>query len=80
MLAGDIRLNAYRAALKAGYTERMAKSKSYRLAIKAMKIPRIRKAWSRNADAFADRVNREYFLRRGRPDALEVIIRKASLV
>jgi len=73
------RSSAYGAALQAGYTARMAKSKSYLLGARAMKIPRVRKAWWRNADKYAAKVNREYFLRRGRPDALE-IIRRASLV
>jgi len=78
-LAADIRQNAYRAAIKAGYTARMAKSKSYLLGTRAMKIPKVRKAWRRYADEYAAKVNREYFLRRGRRDALE-IIRRASLV
>lgn len=33
-LTDDIQANAYRAAIKAGYTLRMAKSKSYKLAWK----------------------------------------------
>ena len=36
-LTDDIQANAYRAAIKAGYTLRMAKSKSYNLASRAWK-------------------------------------------
>jgi hypothetical protein len=43
-LVGDIRLSAYQAALKVGYTCRMAKSKSYKLAQRAWKRPSFRKS------------------------------------
>lgn len=79
LFANDIRLSAYRAALQAGYTSRMAKSKSYKLAQRAWKLPAVRKAWWRAADAYAERANREYFLKRRRPDALEIIRMNSSV-
>ena len=79
LLAADApRSIASRAALQAGYTPRMAKSKSYKLAQRARKIPSFRKAWRRSADAYADKANREYFLSRGRPANTLEIIRRAS--
>ena len=44
-LINDIRANAYRAAITAGYSLRMAKSKSHALARRAW--PRVRHAWNR---------------------------------
>lgn len=58
------RSTAYRAALAAGYTPRMAKSKSYRLKQRAWKIRGFRKAWRRSADEYAARMTRQYFLQR----------------
>jgi phage terminase small subunit len=44
-LVNDIQANAYRAAITAGYSLRMAKSKSYLLARRAW--PTVRHAWNR---------------------------------
>lgn len=63
-LIGNFRLTAYQAALKAGYTRRMAKSKSYELTQRAWKRAGFRKAGRRAADAYAAEQNREYFLQR----------------
>ena len=81
LLAADApRSIAYRAALQAGYTPRMAKSKSYRLAQRARKTPGFRKAWNRAADEYAARANREYFLKRNRsPDTLRIISMASAL-
>jgi len=71
-LTEDIQANAYRAAIRAGYTVRMAKSKSYKLAHRAW--PRVRAAWLRKHFApavmaekrrryYQDRTNRRRALR-----------------
>jgi hypothetical protein len=70
-LTDDIRANAYRAAIRAGYTLRMAKSKSYKLARRAW--PRIRSAWLRKHFApavMAEKRRRYYQDRRNRREAL----------
>lgn len=63
-LEKDITLNAYRAAIEAGYTPRMAKSKSYKLAERAMKRRGFMKAWHLMANVYAAQVDREYTLDR----------------
>jgi hypothetical protein len=44
-LLADVRGNAYRAAVVAGYSRRMAKSKSYLLARRAWKDRKFRRRW-----------------------------------
>jgi hypothetical protein len=77
-LVRDIRLSAFRAALLAGYTPRMAKSKSYKLAQRARKRPGFRKARERAAFGYAAEKNREYFLERQRQSELRRAQRAAA--
>jgi hypothetical protein len=45
LLLQDSNRNAYRAAIGAGYTKRMAKSKSYKLAARIWRNPGFRSRW-----------------------------------
>jgi len=56
----DIRRSAFKAALVAGYSRRMAKSKSYLLARRAFQKPGFRRAYRKAQEAHAARVNAEY--------------------
>jgi hypothetical protein len=73
VLTDDIQGNAYRAAIWAGYTLRMAKSKSYKLARRAW--PRIRSAWKRKhfaPEIMAEKRRQYYQDRSNRREALRL--------
>ena len=56
----DIRSSAFEAALVAGYSRRMAKSKSYLLARRAFQKPAFRRAYRKAQEAYAAEVNAAY--------------------